>query len=219
MKVVSKLYYDEDTMYLVSDDTVKQGVWFGDNNHVLFSDEELIEEHKKWLKIMEDPNNETSWEANNFEKYMSDVYKGDCNYKLLKTDEYYSEEELNELQEQYPYAVDSYNDTEVINTEDFFNGFEIENYIEYWSGSSLVQREVQILYEGDEIEKIATNLDYYDTHKTGQYDLYKIDGELVLVYSSYYQGDLDFIDETEISAEELKEKFDYDLVEESDQDE
>lgn len=168
---------------------------------------------------MEDPNNETSWEANNFEKYMSDVYKGDCNYKLLKTDEYYSEEELNELQEQYPYAVDSYNDTEVINTEDFFNGFEIENYIEYWSGSSLVQREVQILYEGDEIEKITTNLDYYDTHKTGQYDLYKIDGELVLVYSSYYQGDLDFIDETEISAEELKEKFDYDLVEESDQDE
>ena len=34
MKVVSKLYYDEDTMYLVSDDPVKQGVWLGDNNHV-----------------------------------------------------------------------------------------------------------------------------------------------------------------------------------------
>ena len=217
MKVVSNLYYDEDTKYIVSDDIVKQGVCFGDNNHVLFANEELIEEHKKWLKMREDADIEDSYELNNFEQYMNNIYEGDCDYKLLNTDLYYSEEELKEIQEQYPYAIDSYNDDEIINSEEFFNGFEKENYIEYWSNGNSTQREVQILYDDNEIEKIDSNLDYYETRKTGQYDLYKIGGELALVYVSYYQGELSTVEEMDVTAEELKEKFDYDLREESDQ--
>lgn len=214
MKVISNLYYNEDTKYIVSDDIVKQGICFGDNNHVLFADEELIEEHKKWLKMRENSDIEDSYELNNFEEYMNNVYEGNCSYRTLATDEYYSEEELKEIQEQYPYTVDSYNDSEIINTEEFFDGFETEYYIQYWNGSNTIQREVQILHENDEIEIIETNLDYYETHKTGQYDLYKIDDELALVYNSYYQGELSTVEEIGVTPEELKEKFNYDLREE-----
>ena len=214
MKVVSNSYYDEDTKYIVSDSIIKQGIWFGDNNHVLFHDEELIEEHKKWLKTRENDNDEIIWDISNFEKYITYVYEGNCDYKTLNTEEYYSKEELKEIQEQYPYAVNSYNDDEIINSEEFFNGFEKENYIEYWSNGNSTQREVQILYDDNEIEKIDSNLDYYETRKTGQYDLYKIDDELALVYVSYYQGELSTVEEIGVTPEELKEKFDYDLREE-----
>lgn len=214
MKVVSNLYNDEDTKYIVSDDMILEGICFGDNNHVLFHDKELIEEHKKWLKMRENDDIEDSYEVNNFEQYMNNVYEGNCSYKLLNTDLYYSKEELKEIQEQYPYTVDSYNDSEIINTEDFFYGFEIENYIEYWSNGGSTQKEIQILYNDNEIEKIDSNLDYYETRKTGQYDLYKIDDELALVYVSYYQGELSTVEEIGVTPEELKEKFDYDLREE-----
>lgn len=217
MKVVSNLYHDEGIKYIVSDDMILEGIWFGDNNHVLFADEELMEEHKKWLKMREDDDIEDSYEVNTFEEYMNNVYEGNCSYRTLATDEYYSEEELKEIQEQYPYTVDSYNDSEIINTEDFFYGFEIENYIEYWSNGGSTQKEIQILYNDNEIEKIDSNLDYYETRKTGQYDLYKIDDELALVYVSYYQGELSTVEEIGVTAEELKEKFDYDLREESEQ--
>ena len=217
MKVVSNLYHNEGIKYIVSDDIVKQGIYFGNNNHVLFADKELIEEHKKWLKMRENSDIEDSYELDNFEEYMTNIYEGDCYYKLLNTDLYYSKEELKEIQEQYPYTVDSYNDSEIINTEDFFNGFEIENYIEYWNNGGSTQKEIQILYNDNEIEKIDSNLDYYETRKTGQYDLYKIGGELALVYVSYYQGELSTVEEMDVTAEELKEKFDYDLEEESDQ--
>lgn len=217
MKVVSNLYHNEDTQYIVSDDMILEGIWFGDNNHVLFADEELIEEHKKWLKMREDDNIEDSYEVNTFEQYMNNVYEGNCSYRTLGTEEYYSEAELKEIQEQYPYAVNSYNDDEIVNTKDFFDSFETEYYIQYWNGSNTIQKEVQILYEDDEIEIIETNLDYYKNNKTGQYDLYKIDGELTLVYNSYYQGELSTVEEIGVTAQELKEKFNYDLKEESDQ--
>lgn len=214
MKVVSNLYYNEDTKYIVSDDMVLKGICFGDNNHVLFADKELIEEHKKWLKMRENADIEDSYEVNTFEQYMNNVYEGNCSYRTLGTEEYYSEAELKEIQEQYPYTVNSYNDDEIVNTEEFFDGFETEYYIEYWNGSNTIQKEVQILYEDDEIEKIDSNLNYYETRKTGQYDLYKIDDELALVYVSYYQGELSTVEEIGVTPEELKEKFDYDLREE-----
>ena len=217
MKVVSNLYHNEGIKYIVSDDIVKQGIYFGNNNHVLFADKELIEEHKKWLKMRENSDIEDSYELDNFEEYMTNIYQGDCYYKLLNIDLYYSKEELKEIQEQYPYAVDSYNDDKIINTKDFFDSFEIENYIEYWNNGGSTQREVQILYENNKIEKIDSNLDYYETRKTGQYDLYKIDDELALIYVNYYQGELSTVEEIGVTAEELKEKFNYDLREESDQ--
>lgn len=214
MKVVRKIYTDIDTDYIVSNDIVKSGVWFGENEHILLDDERVKDIYTKWLDLKEDDENDLyDDERINFCSYL-DGYYSDIDYKSLKDEEHYSEEELEELSKKYKYAIDGYIGAEVISSEEFFDGFEKDLYIEYWDGHNWVQHEVEIIHDSDEVKRVESNLDYYVQRKTGQYDLYKIGGNLALIYNSYFQGSLSYIDEYDISNEELEERFGYKLEEE-----
>lgn len=214
MKVVRKIYTDMDTDYIVPSSIVKSGVWFGENNHILLDDERVKDIYTKWLDLREDDENDLcDDERVSFYSYL-DSYYSDINYELLKDEEHYSEEELKKLSEKYKYAIDGYIGIEVISSEEFFYGFERDLYIEYWDGHNWVQHEVEIIHDSDEVKEIKSNLDYYVQNKTGQYDLYKIGENLALVYNSYFQGSLSYIDEYNINNEELEERFNYKLEKE-----
>lgn len=211
MKVVYKVYGNDDVKYLVHDDLVRNGVCFGVNDHILCDDDRIKEIHKEWLELKDNDESDLTDDERMFLSfYIGDRYN-EVEYGVLNSEEYYSEQELFELQDRYTYAIDSYDYGKIIRTDDFFDGFPKSTYLTYWENGSRKEEEVEILNDDNEIEVIEKDLEFYNKRKTGQYDLYKIDGVLTLVYDSYYQGELNRIEKEDVTLEELHEQFGYEV--------
>lgn len=197
MLLVSKMYSEDSKDLVVSNDAVVYGYYIADNND-FFTDAEpsVFQEYR--YKV------ETEEFIGSYKDYLEEL---DIKYERFPFECYVSTEEFEKTTKEWKYYYNSFSDEILKSDDNYYNEI---IYLEYWDGHNWVREELGTCIE--ELESIETDIGGYEQHKVGQYDLYKKeDGTLLLVYSSYYQGSLDYV-ECDITEEELFERFEYKLA-------
>ena len=212
MKKINILSDLSNKTYIVDDSLIKQGVDTYENDN-LFTN--------CTMEQFEQYNDE---EYTNFEEYLENN-NIDFNHVY---DGYFEEDEIREMAGSYKNVYCSFN-KEIVTLEEYLLGFETIDYISYCNGRETIEKAIEI-YDTKEIKLIETfsegkemltdiveypynyELSNWISFDIFQYDLYEIDGCNYLVYNSFYQGSLCYI-ECAISKEELKDRFNYELEE------
>lgn len=195
MKLVRELYGDERQL-IVSENIIEHGFYFGDNQCDLLSNapEEVFEDY---LKERED------YDILFFHDFLRSQGH---EYYLLERDTNICKDAIVTSLNEYKFLFNSNDESYYEHNGDI--GYDEIVYLDWYDGHNF--RQIDIDDEIIDLEKLDTRIEGYEQHATHQYDLYKSeDGTLYLHDNSYYQGQLGSVEE--ISEEELKERFDYEL--------
>lgn len=188
-KLVNGLYESNKT-FITDEDNILKGFYLDNDNYLLTNiDEKTYEDF-----VLQQKNH---CEYNNFSSYLDHL---GIEYISLPSEKYVDEETVNEWLNEYKYC---YYDHSLYDSSFPFGDY--VEYYEYYDGHNWKQIELEIL---DDVDKIDSGIEY---DKYGQSNLYKslYNDTLYLNYVSLFIGNLG--DVQEITTEELKERFDYEL--------
>ncbi|MDP4147052.1 MAG: hypothetical protein Q8936_21690 [Bacillota bacterium] len=196
MKIVSKVFDENNVKFLVSDSLVKTGYFFGEQ------DDMLLDLNKETLDSLLNEFNKSEYRL--FWLFLQ--CEKDIAITALPSERYVPEEEVEEWVRDYKYFYNA-NDNSIGASAEI-KIYQLCDYIEYWDGNNIKQDEVYI--EEENVKLVESNI--YSDDKTSHIDLYKLsNGSYVINHVSYYQGDLGHCEA--ITIEQLKQKFGY-VVEE-----
>lgn len=200
-------YGNNKNIVIYNGSEIEEAVWMQYNMYVISKVD--YEKYKKYLNSITDEDEEMNiydWLENN------DVeYKNWC-------EEWIKANKIEKELENENVIIDS--DNSVFNN----NSFEYSLIYEYWDGSNwkIIELEnpegdsCEITDEIGKLGKVAIYTGEYNEYgewgdyKTGETEIYKSENNnYYKIYSSYYQGELDEIEE--ITLDEIKEKFDEDF--------
>lgn len=193
-KLVSALYEDE-IEFVTGEKNISKGFYFYDDNEILTNaDKKIFEE---FIFQLEDDD----CKYGTFEHYLDYL---NIDYLVLPSEEYVSEDAINEWIKDYKYYYSKSNNS--FHDSDCCLGDCVE-YYEFYNGHNWKQIELECL---DELALVDCNIDY-SLKNYEQCDLYKslYNNTLYLYYSSNFIGDLGYVEE--ITKEDLKERFNYKL--------
>lgn len=184
--------YERGMTFITNEKNILKGSYLDDTNVLLTNVDKTIFEDFILQR-------EEDGEYHDFGSYLDYL---EIDYMILPTEEYVSEENINDWVKEYKYC--SYDNSFYDSYSPFGDCVE---YFEYYNGHNWKQIEVDFY---DDVEKIDSDISYPD-NKYGQYDLYKslYNDTLYLNYSSRFIEHLDHAEE--VTEEELKEKFNYEL--------
>lgn len=189
--------YGENLQLVVSEDMVKHGFDFGDQDNLLTDAGEDV-----FNKYLEERDNEN--EGLTFWEFLDNL---GIQYKTFSNEHYYDYDDIEKDTQTYKYFYNSF-ENELVAASDLLS-YEECYFLEYWDGHN--NKQIELEDGGINLEKIESDLEGFKEHKTYQYDLYKDDkGTLYLNLNSYYQGELGSAEE--VTEEELKERFNYDVI-------
>lgn len=202
MKLVTKLYDENSRGIVVKDDMIEVGYYFSDSSD-LATDADL-NVFAEFEKQRDDENNEDP--IRYFPQYLEEM---NIEFSYMPSEKYATVSEVEKLLGLYKYYYNSFDDS-LDTIENNFYMDEVQ-YLNYHDGHNWVQEELDGV---EDIELIDSDIDSRENNQKnrGQYDLYrKEDGTLLLVFSSFYAGTLDYVEE-EITENELIERFEYQLT-------
>ena len=202
--IVERIYnYGDDSRAVINESQIETGVFFGESQSYLIDEKIDIEDYREQLdknrnlSIAEYLNEKNIGYYALYTDASSCEYNNECPYK--------NNDEIEELEKDYPYYLDLDGSMEVYENKGLLYNFEEVTYFTYFNANNNLET-VEI---EEEYEKIAPVESCIVEDVYGQLDLYKNEESIyIVVNNSYYVGKLDTIEEYDISAEELLEKYD-----------
>lgn len=197
--IVKRLYNENDEMVVISENLLEKGYYFGESQSFLIDKKINIDEFIEYINKNGKANDFFDEKGINYYSLYTDNH--DCRYNGVNP--YKTIEEIEELEKEYPYYVNLDGSIELYDNKDILVQNEEFIYFRYHNNSSL--KTVEIEEEFEELQLIEYSIRKEDTY---QIDLYKNkDEQYVTVYSNYYQGSLDYVEDYNITSKELKAKY------------
>lgn len=201
--IVERIYNcGDDSRVVINENQIETGVFFGKSESYLIDEKINIEDYKEQLEenrnlsITEYLNEKNIGYYALYTERVSSEYNNYCPYK----DSY----EIEELEKDYPYYLNLDGSMEVYKNKGLLCNFEEVTYFSYCNAHNKFEEvEIEEEYEKIKLVKSCLKKDMY-----GQLDLYKNEqDEYIVVYNSYFVKRLDTIEDYDISAKELLEKY------------
>lgn len=201
--IVERIYNcGDDSRVVINENQIETGVFFGESQSYLIDEKIDIEDYREKLEenrnlsITEYLNEKNIGYYALYTERISSEYNNYCPYK----DSY----EIEELEEDYPYYLDLDGSMEVYDNKGLLCDFEEVTYFTYYNANNNLETvEIKEEYEKIKLVESCLKKDMY-----GQLDLYKNEqDEYIVVYNSYFVKRLDTIEDYDISAKELLEKY------------
>lgn len=203
-KIIVKRIYNcgDDSRVVINENQIETGVFFGKSESYLIDEKIDIEDYREKLEenrnlsITEYLNEKNIGYYALYTERVSSEYNNYCPYK----DSY----EIEELEKDYPYYLNLDGSMEVYENKGLLCNFEEVTYFSYCNAHNKFEEvEIEEEYEKIKLVKSCLKKDMY-----GQLDLYKNEqDEYIVVYNSYFAKKLDTIEDYDISAKELLEKY------------
>lgn len=201
--IVERIYNcGDDSRVVINENQIETGVFFGKSESYLIDEKIDIEDYREKLEenrnlsITEYLNEKNIGYYALYTERISSEYNNYCPYK----DSY----EIKELEKDYPYYLNLDGSMEVYENKGLLCNFEEVTYFSYCNAHNKFEEvEIEEEYEKIKLVKSCLKKDMY-----GQLDLYKNEqDEYIVVYNSYFVKRLDTIEDYDISAKELLEKY------------
>ena len=201
--IVERVYgYGDDRRVVINESEIETGVFFGKSQSYLLDGKIDIEDYREQLEENRNLSITEYLDKKNIGYYAL--------YRDIKEYPYVSNDEIEELEKDYPYYLNLDGAMEVYENKGLLCNFEEVNYFTYCNTNN--NFEVVEIEEEEEYEKITLVESCIEEDSYGQFDLYKNEeGKYIVVNNSYYAGKLDTIEEYDISAKELLEEYDYEI--------
>ena len=199
--IVERVYgYGDNKRVVINESEIETGVFFGASQSYLLDKKINIEDYREQLEKNRNLNTREYLDEKNIGYYAL--------YRDIKEYPYKNNDEIEELEEDYPYYLDLDGSMEVYDNKGLLCDFEEVNYFTYYNANNNLETvEIEEEYEKIKLVESCIEEDSY-----GQLDLYKNEeDEYIVVNNSYYAGKLDTIEEYDISAKELLKKYDYEV--------
>ena len=199
--IVKRVYsYANDRRVVINESEIETGVFFGKSQSYLLDKKIDIEDYREQLEENRNLSITEYLDKKNIGYYAL--------YRDIKEYPYVSNDEIEELEKDYPYYLDLDGSMEVYDNKGLLHDFEEVNYFTYYNANNNLKTvEIEEEYEKIKLVESCIEEDSY-----GQFDLYKNEeGKYIVVNNSYYAGKLDTIEEYDISAKELLEEYDYEI--------
>ena len=196
--IVERIYnYGDDSRAVINESQIETGVFFGGSQSYLIDKKIDVEDYREQLEKNRNLSITEYLDKKNIGYYAL--------YRDIKEYPYVNNDEIEELERDYPYYLDLDGSMEVYENKGLLCNFEEVTYFTYFNANNNLETvEVEAEYEKIELVESCLKEDVY-----GQLDLYKNEKSIyIVVNNSYYVGKLDTIEEYDISAEELLEKYD-----------
>ena len=192
--------YANDRRVVINESEIETGVFFGKSQSYLLDKKIDIEDYREQLEENRNLSITEYLDKKNIGYYAL--------YRDIKEYPYVSNDEIEELEKDYPYYLDLDGSMEVYDNKGLLHDFEEVNYFTYYNANNNLKTvEIEEEYEKIKLVESCIEEDSY-----GQFDLYKNEeGKYIVVNNSYYAGKLDTIEEYDISAKELLEEYDYEI--------
>ena len=205
--IVERVYgYGEDKRVVINESEIETGVFFGASQSYLLDKKINIEDYREQLEENMNLSITEYLDEKNIGYYALYTEKAGCEYN--NECPYKNSDEIEELERDYPYYLDLDGSMEVYDNKGLLCDFEEVTYFTYFNSSNNLKTiEIEEEYEKIKLVESCIAEDSY-----GQFDLYKNEeGKYIVVNNSYYAGKLDTIEEYNISAKELLEKYNYEV--------
>lgn len=159
--------------------------------------DKLYEKNESVEAVLEDLDEETKEEV---EYILNDLSYLPQAYPSCYCEDIHDKKDIEELEDNL-YFLD--NDGFILKKEDILS-WDYNTYYHWWNGHNhrcayvewLDELEAEEIDDYDELEKLEKDINDYDYKKTYHYNFYKTkDGKIFRVFVSYYQGELNSIDE------------------------
>ena len=199
--IVERVYgYGDDRRVVINESEIETGVFFGKSQSYLLDGKIDIEDYREQLEENRNLSITEYLDKKNIGYYAL--------YRDIKEHPYVSNDEIEELEKEYGYYLDLDGNMEVYDNKGLLCDFEEVNYFTYYNANNNLETvEIEEEYEKIKLVESCIEEDSY-----GQLDLYKNEeDEYIVVNNSYYAGKLDTIEDYDISAKELLEKYDYEV--------
>lgn len=203
--IVERVYgYGDDSRVVINESEIETGVFFGESQSYLIDEKIDIEDYRKQLEENRNLSIAEYLDEKNIGYYALYTDASGCEFN--NECPYKNNDEIEELEKDYPYYLDLDGSMEVYDNKGLLCDFEEVNYFTYYNANNNLETvEIEEEYEKIKLVESCIEEDSY-----GQFDLYKNEeGKYIVVNNSYYAGKLDTIEECDISAKELLEKYDY----------
>lgn len=201
--IVERIYNcGDDSRVVINENQIETGVFFGESQSYLIDEKIDIEDYRKQLEenrnlsIAEYLNEKNIGYYALYTDASSCEYNNECPYK--------NNDEIEELEKKYGYYLDLDGSMEVYDNKGLLYNFEEVTYFTYYNANNNLETvEIEAEYEKITLVESCLKKDMY-----GQLDLYKNEqDEYIVVYNSYFVKRLDTIEDYDISAKELLEKY------------
>lgn len=201
--IVERIYnYGDDSRVVINESEIETGVFFGESQSYLIDEKIDIEDYRKQLEENRNLSIAEYLDEKNIGYYALYTDASGCEFN--NECPYKNNDEIEELEKDYPYYLDLDGSMEVYDNKGLLCDFEEVTYFTYFNSSNNLKTiEIEEEYEKITLVESCIKKDVYE-----QFDLYKNEeDEYIVVNNSYYAGKLDTIEEYDISAKELLEKY------------
>ncbi len=201
--IVEKIYnYGDDSRVVINESEIETGVFFGASQSYLLDKKINIEDYREQLEENRNLSIAEYLDEKNIGYYALYTDASGCEFN--NECPYKNNDEIEELEKDYPYYLDLDGSMELYDNKGLLCDFEEVTYFTYFNSSNNLETiEIEEEYEKIKLVKSCLKKDMY-----GQLDLYKNEqDEYIVVYNSYFAKKLDTIEDYDISAKELLEKY------------
>jgi hypothetical protein len=205
--IVERVYgYGDDKRVVINESEIETGVFFGASQSYLLDKKIDVEDYREQLEENRGLSITEYLNEKNIGYYALYTETTNCEYNNYCP--YKNSDEIKELEKDYPYYLDLDGGIEVYDNKGLLYDFEEVTYFTYYNANNNLETvEIKEEYKKIKLVESCIKKDVYE-----QFDLYKNKkNEYIVVNSSYYNGRLDTIEEYDISAKELLEKYNYEV--------
>lgn len=201
--IVERIYNcGDDSRVVINENQIETGVFFGKSESYLIDEKIDIEDYRKQLEENRNLSIAEYLDEKNIGYYA--LYTERISSEYNNYSPYKDSYEIKELEKDYPYYLNLDGSMEVYENKGLLCNFEEVTYFSYCNAHNKFEEvEIKEEYEKIKLVKSCLKKDMY-----GQLDLYKNEqDEYIVVYNSYFVRRLDTIEDYDISAKELLEKY------------